>query len=246
MEKDGITKLVRLVVVYGHFNKEDIQHCNKIEVPILIIDNNEVVKNDYSELKQLVEVINNHNVNLIAGALNLGLEFAFSNGFDFVILLDHDSYLYDLDFSNYLEQSKSALVQLRTHWDNSSNSYLNYFTSGTIISKNIWLKIGLFNESFGIDSVDLEYSLRAKKYGIPFVKSEIRHLYHELGNNSHNLSVLATPNYPIWRYKYQLVNTIKIILSYPTDPLLFRLVLRRAYYFLKIILLELPIKFLNR
>ena len=99
---------------------------------------------------------------------------------------------------------------------------------------------------FGFDSVDLEYSLRAKKHGIPFIKSDKRYLYHELGNNADKQGFFITPNYPIWRYKYQFVNTIKIIIRYPTDPLLFRLVARRAYYFLRIIILELPIKMLNR
>lgn len=246
MERDGITKIIRLLVVYGHFSKDEIEHCNHLEMPILIVDNNQVVDNNYSGLRQLVKVINNHNVNLIAGALNLGLKFAFSKGFEYAILLDHDSYLYDLDFTNYVRKSENALVQLRTNWDNSSNSYLSYFTAGTIISKNIWMKLGLFDESFGIDSVDLEYSLRAKKYNVPFIKSDKRYLYHELGNNSYKKSFFTTPNYPTWRYKYQFVNTLKIIKNYPTDPLLFRLVLRRAFYFLKIIILELPIKFLNR
>jgi GT2 family glycosyltransferase len=246
MERSGITKLIRLVVVYGHFNEKDIQHCNQVEAPILIVDNNEVVANNYSGLKQLVKVINNHNMNLIAGALNLGLKFAFSKGFEHAILLDHDSYLYDLDFTNYIGKSENALVQLRTNWDNSSNSYTSYFTAGTIISKNIWLKLGSFDETFRIDSVDLEYSLRAKKHGIPFIKSDKRYLYHELGNNADKQGFFITPNYPIWRYKYQFVNTIKIIIRYPTDPLLLRLVARRAYYFLRIIILELPIKMLNR
>ena len=246
MERSSITKLIRLVVVYGCFSEKDVEHCNYFDAPILIVDNNEVVNNSYAGLEQLVRVIKNHNVNLIAGALNLGLKFAFSHGFEYVILLDHDSYMYDLDVSGYIEKSNDALVQLRTNWDNTSNSYMSYFTAGTILSKNIWLKLGSFDESFGIDSVDLEYSLRAKKHGVTFIKSETRYLYHELGNNADKQGFFATPNYPLWRYRFQLINTIKIIYRYPTELLVLRLIFRRAIYFLKIIILELPIKLLNR
>jgi rhamnosyltransferase len=77
-------------------------------------------------------------------------------------------------------------------------------TSGSLVKRNIFTEIGLFEEEFFIDFLDHEFCLRARKYGYKIFMSPQVTMVHNLGDTKqHKLlrsNVMATNHNYIRRY----------------------------------------------
>lgn len=119
----------------------------------------------------------------IAKALNQGMGLARGMGFDWVITFDQDTKPFDNIigiisevYTLYPDQEKIGAIGANFSNANSESYYRikgqkkyherDYLiTSGCLLSVNAFYEVGGFREDFFIDNVDLEYSLRLKKYG---------------------------------------------------------------------------------
>lgn len=187
--------------------KNQLEQLEKSLDRILIVDNNsdaliqeELKTLSYSKL----EIISNSENLGLAKAINLGLERAFGDS-DFAFLFDHDS-IPEEGFSTtllnayneyYKESGQAALFGpliydrklkrnlpfvSKTQNSNSLIEVHHLYTSGTLISKEVYKKIGGLNPDFFIDQLDVEYCLRANHYGIKSFGVKDSVLSHSIGD----------------------------------------------------------------
>ena len=143
----------------------------------------------------------------IATAINIGLTWAKDRGYKYMLTLDQDS----IAAATMVREMLCALVEEKeianeivgarvrgkvgyriSHMsemvDNSQLSESNnrkladrLISSGMLINERIISKIGLMNGSYFIDSVDQEYCLRARRFGIRCMVVKKAILYHDIG-----------------------------------------------------------------
>lgn len=183
-------------------------------------------------------VLKNLNKNFVAGALNKGIKFGIKQGHNKFLLLDDDSSF--IDEKDILELNKkkidNEIFQLRNSSDNVKSEIT--ITNGTVITKSVFEKIGCFNEKMGIDLVDVDYFFEVKKNGLSFERTSKIYLEHNLGY--YNNRLITTPNYNSFRYYKQAKNLIiltKKHWTYFPSEILY-IIIRKIYYFSKIILFE--------
>jgi GT2 family glycosyltransferase len=183
-------------------------------------------------------VLKNLNKNFVAGALNKGIKFGIKQGHNTFLLLDDDSSF--IDEKDILELNKkkidNEIFQLRNTSDK-LNSEIT-ITNGTVISKRIFDQVGCFSEEMGIDLVDVEYFFRVKKSGFNFLRTSKIYLEHNLGY--YNDRLIPTPNYNSFRYYKQTKNLILLTKKFWTyfPSKISYIIIRKIYYFSKIILFE--------
>ncbi len=146
------------------------------------------------------ELIQNNKNYGIAKALNQGVLVAKDKGFRWAFTFDQDSKLMNqmvmqsLNVFNSLEQqheigaiginalksSNDLYYPFQSDYSYKERDYL--ITSGTLISLDVFEKIGGFREDFFIDNVDLEYSLRLKLHGYKSFITKEPGMFHDPGN----------------------------------------------------------------
>jgi len=183
-------------------------------------------------------VLKNLNKNFVAGALNKGIKFGIKQGHNTFLLLDDDSSF--IDEKDILELNKkkidNEIFQLRNSSDNIKSDIT--ITNGTVITKSVFEKIGCFNEKMGIDLVDVDYFFKVKKNGLSFERTSKIYFNHNLGY--YGGKYIVTPNYSSIRYYKQSKNLILLVRNqWRYFPLqISHIILRKLYYFLKIIIFE--------
>ncbi len=169
----------------------------------------------------------------IGFALNKAVGYAIEKGFTHVISMDQDSYFEKGDFKKYIE------IIRKSNYLNSAIYTTNYLlktglfyekkdflkivdvamTSGTVISIDIFRKIGLFSDELFIDMIDIEFSLRAKKKGINTLSVQNIVLIHGAGYQTEKKRFLwtyVTPNeYSPIRTYYINRNGVLVFKKYP-------------------------------
>lgn len=202
---------------------------------VVIVDNgsNHSAKEMLQRLSQnqaVRVVFNNDNLG-IATALNIGISLAKKNGFQFAILFDQDSAPYkDLaislcqiysthphmervaiigaNYDNVLKNTKKhkKTPNQESNYNNQASEVKRVITSGSMLSLSAYEKIGLFREDFFIDLVDIEYCMRARKFGYLILKSSKILMTHSIGYPSkHKLfgkTIWATNHAAIRRYYF--------------------------------------------
>ena len=154
---------------------------------IIIVDNNSqgnaldiILRISDNDKVQIIR--NSQNIGIAKG-LNQGLLLAIDQKYAWVLTFDQDSKPFNNIvetisevYSLYPDNNIIGAIGINYDNKNSKDNYrrfgnLNYcvkdylITSGCLLSTNAFLKIGGFREDFFIDNVDMEYSLRLKKYG---------------------------------------------------------------------------------
>jgi rhamnosyltransferase len=148
------------------------------------IENKELFKNHVINNKIII-LHNQYNIG-IAGSLNRGIEEAIKKGYLYYLLLDDDSTIKNdmtIKLCYHLRNIKShkTIGLIGMDWEtendfkikNKNNLYVDkrgIITSGCLLSKDIYDKIGKFREEFIIDMVDYEYALRCRKHGYRVIK----------------------------------------------------------------------------
>lgn len=180
----------------------------------------------------------NLNKNLgIAGAQNTGIRYLF-NSCDAFIFFDQDStpcdnfvekLLEDVDLNGLSifgpihqdDQSKDFLPLVNIRKIGFKKSTIAKFSnnleihksdiiisSGMMVTKSVFQKIGMMKDSFFIDGVDTEFCLRARSNNIPVrVKSNVI-MKHRIGKRSTKFLCFNIYHHSKERVFYQLRNTI--------------------------------------
>lgn len=180
---------------------------------IVICDNSDNLLNfDLINEKIFIKKMSN-NIG-IAAAQNIGMDFAFKHGADFIIQFDQDS----LPSENLVEilvktyhnlKSKGINIGLVLSNNGSvkiNKSYeciLNGISSGTLVHREIYKKLGKLEDKLFIDLVDYEYCWRClmHKKKVIIVRDAI--IKHKLGESTINfLFKKINKSIPIRNYYY--------------------------------------------
>ncbi|RDK03075.1 glycosyltransferase family 2 protein [Paraburkholderia lacunae] len=193
-----------------------------------------------------VPLLHHGNRNGIAGAFNCGLSALFEAGVDAVALFDQDSEapsgyfavmrdrcealsgqafmagprIFDENDQRFLpELNTSGLAVERL--DIQTNAALQrcafLISSGCVISRAAYARLGRFDEGLFIDHVDTEYCLRALLRNVPLYVVPSLILLHRIGTRRrHKLGSieLTTMNHPGFRRYYSARNAMQLALQY--------------------------------
>jgi rhamnosyltransferase len=200
-----IAQSVCAVIVTYHPNAEIIKRVSTIrpQVQGLVAVDNGSSSAELCQLRESAEtlcfqLIENGENRGIAEALNQGVLWAKSKGYQWVILLDQDSRAPD-NFVDCMLRSwnrhpqKELIASLQPRYANPLSGRESsiarakesgptfYMTSGSLMPVWIFDKIGFFAAEYFIDYVDFEYCLRARAAGYLIVESEEAVLCHAPG-----------------------------------------------------------------
>jgi len=213
---------------------------------IVIVDNG----SDEETISVLTEIKKeNHGVKIfynqtnlgIAAALNIGVDYAIKNGYDWILTLDHDSEA-EQDMVEKLlnaglvlsERADNDLAIIAANpIDTSVHEYLyeqkifdnncdiaaacRVISSGSLIKSSVFGKTGFFNESLFMYFVDDEFCLRCRNnnLGIYVCRSAI--LHHKEGDKKKKKFLWKIPSYNNYdsqaRY-YISRNAVYMVASY--------------------------------
>lgn len=162
----------------------------------------------------------------IAAALNKGVKYALDNEYDWVMTLDHDSNLKE-DMAKKLleayyridEEKRKKVVSLLpryielgldqkrqdARYTNTDIQYVDGgITSGNLVNRKAFEKVGYFDEKLFIDFVDYDFCFRIKEKGLDIVEVANAILYHRIGETKSGRfffkKVSATNHSPSRRY----------------------------------------------
>ena len=193
-----------------------------------------------------IEYLRNANRGGIAGAYNRGLTHLFERGVDAVALFDQDSLasadyfrvmsescaslgarafaigprIYDENIGRFLPQMYSNGFSIRTLVFEAGASLQRcsfLLSSGCVISRLAYERLGTFDEPLFIDHVDTEYSLRALQRGVPFYVEPRLTLSHRIGEKrQHRFGPIrfTSMNHPAFRRYYMARNGMHLCLQY--------------------------------
>ena len=193
-----------------------------------------------------VALLHHGNRNGIAGAFNCGLSALFDSGVDAVALFDQDSEapaayfavmrdrcasmggraflagprIFDENDQRFLPElatSGLAVERLSIHADAALQRCAFLISSGCVISREAFARLGRFDESLFIDHVDTEYCLRALLRNVPVYVVPSLVLLHRIGSRRrHKLGSLelTTMNHPSFRRYYSARNAMQLALQY--------------------------------
>ncbi|MGF6933865.1 rhamnosyltransferase [Paraburkholderia sp. UCT70] len=197
------------------------------------------------------EYLCNANRGGIAGAYNRGLARMFERGLGAVALLDQDSQvstdyfrlmlesckalgprafaigprIYDENVRHFLPQMVSNGFSIRTlvfEADASLQPCSFLLSSGCVVSRLAYERLGAFAEALVIDHVDTEYSLRALLHGVQFYVEPRLTLLHRIGHKrQHRLGPvrITSMNHPAFRRYYMARNGMHLCVQYvPSLP----------------------------
>lgn len=221
-----------VVVVLYNPDESSISNLNQFnDFGLYVVNNGESdIKEKLSQLAKTKQFHYFHNENKggIAGAFNVGLNQAFSDGYDHVFTFDQDSKIPENFYSSMdaLIKAKKADLVCPDFFDVNSKTHAAFvhltkfsykvvekteytnlaISSGLGISRIAWKDIGEFRESYIIDHVDTDYCLRALDRGYKiFVNYDVC-LNHAIGNREKRyfLGVTLKPNHHNYIRKYYI------------------------------------------
>jgi rhamnosyltransferase len=205
----------------------------KKQTDIVVICNN----SDYNvEFKDKNVKVFNFKDNLgIAKAQSIGMYWAFQNGADFVLQMDQDSEpddnlvenlfsCYDKltqkgyniglvgpqDYDKETQKINKGRISKGTYIEDTNYVFMNQtLSSGSLIPKKTYKKIGGMDDDLFIDAVDEEYCWRIIEANMKVVKNNDALLAHKIGEGEQNIigSINLVISSPI-RYYYQFRNVL--------------------------------------
>ncbi|QTA88469.1 glycosyltransferase family 2 protein [Desulfonema magnum] len=175
----------------------------------------------------------------LANALNIGINKALEIKNDWILLLDQDavsdenmvsnmirSYnrsadknliaqvvpvVYDKNSDNYLPSLIYNKFSLKKIFTPKKDAFVDFqITSGTLVKKNIFSKIGFMDGELFIDYIDFDFCFRLREKGYKILLSHNALLRHSLGKKSKNLFFEFTEHNSM-RVFYQIRNRLIIM-----------------------------------
>jgi rhamnosyltransferase len=190
-----------------------------------------------------INVIVNRNQGGLAGAYNRGAELLLEQGCEVIFLLDQDSDIDGQFFVKMMEACSRLGTDTfvmgpkiyETHLqrcmpvtppgkslprpfriDNETDGlFLTLFviSSGSAISAQAYRTLGTFREDYFIESIDVEYGLRATSAGIPVYMNAAATMRQTTGNIERH-GKLFTTNHAAWRRYYSTRNAVYTLRLY--------------------------------
>lgn len=208
---------------------------NQVE-KVIIVDNGskeKYVKYIKSINEDKIEIILNKENLGIATALNIGVRKALENGYKWILTMDQDSKaspdmvkkMFNVYNSINREERKDILSifpnfvdeRIQSIEENSNMNSYEYvdadITSGNLLRKEVFEKVGFFDDSLFIDLVDTDFCMRLNEKGIKMIKIRDAVLYHSLGESKTIKGILGsfnTSNHSALRRYYMTRNRFYI------------------------------------
>ena len=208
---------------------------NQVE-KVIIVDNGskeKYVKYIKSINEDKIEIILNKENLGIATALNIGVRKALENGYVWILTMDQDSKaspdmvkkMFNVYNSINREERKDILSifpnfvdeRIQSIEENSNMNSYEYvdadITSGNLLRKEVFEKVGFFDDSLFIDLVDTDFCMRLNEKGIKMIKIRDAVLYHSLGESKTIKGILGsfnTSNHSALRRYYMTRNRFYI------------------------------------
>ena len=225
---------------------------------ILLVDNHSENINDVlvllDELKINIEIIKyEHNFG-IAKALNKVLDYAYNNGFKYVLTMDQDSICDEKMVSclkKYIGMENVGIICPFNIDDNDSNVIVDYekveevdwcITSGSLILLEKCYPICRFDEKMFIDLVDYDFAYQVMKNNLRIIRVHSAILHHRLGElvvkRFFGKKLEITNHSPLRKY-YYIRNSYYIIGKYSNDKIVKKMLKKRIKsVFIKTIIFE--------
>ena len=208
---------------------------NQVE-KVIIVDNGskeKYVKYIKSINEDKIEIILNKENLGVATALNIGVIKALENGYEWILTMDQDSKaspdmvkkMFNVYNSINREERKDILSifpnfvdeRIQSIEENSNMNSYEYvdadITSGNLLRKEVFEKVGFFDDSLFIDLVDTDFCMRLNEKGIKMIKIRDAVLYHSLGESKTIRGILGsfnTSNHSALRRYYMTRNRFYI------------------------------------
>lgn len=261
-------KVAAVIVAYNDYKAlNNCINSLKAQVNyICVVDNSTITEEFYYDKMSIKYLKNNENVGL-GKALNIGIKECLKLDIDWILLLDQDSVLdknmidqmlhsyqnteneniaqivplvYDNNTNKYLPSLIYEKFSLKKVFNPEYDTYIDFqITSGSLIRKKIFYKIGLMDELFFIDYIDYDYCFKIRNFNYKILLSKDAVLNHSLGEKSSKIGIPFI-QHSSTRIFYQARNRIIVMKRYGKKIPFFifsesrNLVLK----FFKIILLE--------
>jgi rhamnosyltransferase len=236
-----LTNGVCAVIVTFNPQRQDLEHMSAVRSQVdglVIVDNGSTPEEleflRISSSKEPFTLIENGENLGIAAALNVGVRWAKSNGFEWVVLLDQDSTVAEKFIEHMLsdfnqEAEERNLLQIVPRYrDPETGEERKYplhkdggplltITSGSMFPAYAFDRCGYFQESLFVYCVDDEFSLRIRSLGYSISESKNAVLFHQSGTPSRHRFLgksFTTNNYrPTSRY-YFFRNKVWMLRTY--------------------------------
>lgn len=199
---------------------------------VLIVDNgsaNEIdIINLISEMSKIQFIENESNLG-IAKALNIGMLYLESKGYQWVITLDQDS-ICEKDMLLCLKQNIGDGIGIVcpkiAYWGWHNHKKLDLMvqeieacmTSASLTSLSAWRCVGGFEEDYFIDFVDNEFCMKLRINGYKIIRNNACCLEHRLGNADELVIMkfirIRYSKHISWRYYYIVRNHLLYIQTY--------------------------------
>jgi len=235
-------KISAVIIAYNDYPAvyRCIESLKREVLSICVVDNSTLTNQFTCNEGEVIYIKNKTNVGLDK-ALNIGIKEVLKQQADWVLLLDQDSVVgkdmlsYMLNsFDNADDQSIAQIVPLV--YDNNTTKYLPsliyrkfslkkvdnpqqdtfvdfQITSGSLIRKEVFDKIGFMDEDFFIDYIDFDYCFRIRSFKYKILLSKDAILTHSLGNKSNKMGIQFIEHDSI-RIFYQVRNRLILMKRY--------------------------------
>ena len=178
--------------------RENIESISSQVKKVIVFDNGsknqERIKEEYQD--RIILIPSSENIG-IAAALNHLMQKSKELGATWMLSLDQDSVcskFFCVAMSKYLKQGTDFGIVAPVIVDrnvgvvghNPQNEYMSVrtcITSGAFTKIEVWQKIGGYDESMFIDSVDFEFCYRVRKAGYKVIQVRDVQLLHEIGKS---------------------------------------------------------------
>lgn len=250
--------MIAVVIVVYHPQierlKDNLSNYDKMVRQVIVVDNSENI-----ECKQYltalciekgyryIDMFGNQGISL---ALNSGIHYAISVGYDWVLTMDQDSCFQTnidgyVDFINMCEDLDNYIFLAPSYSFNSHIAQVDnrmlypkfVWQSGCLIQVCNYLKLGPYLDKLFVDYVDYEYCLRARKKDFSFVQLTSVILNHNPGELQDASFLGFKYQYhsssPV-RHYYYVRNGLYVILKYKS----FKCVYFLLKSILKVLLME--------
>ena len=202
--------------------------------------------NIYKE--KIIEMGNGDNVGL-GIALNEAVNYAIKFHYTYLLTMDQDSFFVENDFAKYLNTvnnysargeraifAPNYIIHGKKLYAEQASLFEseNSMTSGSLYPVEVFNEIGLFRDDYFIDIIDIEFCLRAKKYGITTKIVTDAYLNHKLGYQNKQYKFLwkaVSPNEYSPMRSYYMIRNIHITKKLYPDAGIWKSYL--FYYFYK-------------
>ena len=210
-------------------------YLNQVQKLFLIDNSNhisDIIKSEFRLNNKVKYIPNLQNLG-IAHALNIALDLADKELFNFLLTMDQDSYCEEMFVPQLLEcmtsDASTSIVSPAHFFPIGKNKSINnqkcfdtlvVMTSGNLINVKILKSIGGFDEKLFIDYVDHEICLRLNKVGYKVkIQSECK-IIHSL-RNVREKQIFGKKIYPTnhhhIRYYYRTRNRLFVYKNYKKD-----------------------------